>query len=299
MSLLQRAMGSISRDSDSSTPTGPANRRQSGGSGGARGSPYARPSGDSWKHDKFDEAASQSATTTSTSPQGGSLAGRLSGSVTPLGPGKGARSSRLIIKDLHYEVSERELELLFVQIGPIASGPKIKFDKSGRSTGLAWIGFTSEEHAQQAKEAFDGALAKGQNIRVEYDFRPERVQPAPGSLLSRLDSTPTAGRGGRGGPASSVRGGRPHVGPQRGVGSDSRPPRSGAPGGPRSARGGESGGGRGGKARREPTTNADLDKELEAFMKSPDSTDKPAAATTQASAPTPATAEASGDVEMS
>ncbi|GAA5966607.1 hypothetical protein JCM3765_005673 [Sporobolomyces pararoseus] len=293
-------MGSISRDGEA-TPTGPANpgnRRKSGGQG-TRGSPYARPSGDSWKHDKFDEAASKPAETTTT-PHGGSLAARLSTTGTPLGPGKGARSSKLLIKDLHYEVSERELELLFVQIGPIASGPKIKFDKSGRSTGLAYIGYTNEEHAKQAKEAFDGALAKGQNIRVEYDFRPERTQAAPGSLLARLDSNPSASRGGRGGAASSIRGGRPHVGAQRGVGSDPRPPRSvgGATGGPRSARGGAGAGagGRGGKVRREPKTNEDLDKELEAFMKKPESAEEPATTTTQASAPQ---ADVGGDVEMS
>ncbi|GAA5936051.1 uncharacterized protein JCM15063_002693 [Sporobolomyces koalae] len=128
MSLLQRAMGSITRDGDN-VPTGPsAERRQArgAGQGGARGSPYARPAGDSWKHDKYDDKpASETA-------EAGSLAARLaqpasgSGGITPLGPGKGARTSKLIIKDLHYEVSERELELLFVQIGPIATGPKIK-----------------------------------------------------------------------------------------------------------------------------------------------------------------------------
>ncbi|GAA5838952.1 hypothetical protein JCM3766R1_004540 [Sporobolomyces carnicolor] len=270
MSLLQRAMGSITRDNDA-TPTGPASsdRRKSGGQGGARGSPYARPSGDSWKHDKYEET--KSASSDGSTPQGGSLASRLSNSTAPAAAGKGAKTTKLIIKDLHYEVSERELELLFVQIGPIATGPKIKFDKSGRSTGIAWISYTSEDHAKQAKEAFDGALAKGQNIRVEYDFRADRVQPAPGSLLARLDSNPTARRGGRNGPEPSVRAGRPHVGPQRGVGADSRPPRS-APSGPRGARGGAAG--RGGKVRREPTTNEDLDKELEAFMKSPESTEK-------------------------
>ncbi|GAA6010199.1 hypothetical protein JCM11491_005387 [Sporobolomyces phaffii] len=303
MSLLQRAMGSISREGDA-TPTGPANagnRRQSGGQGGARGSPYARPSGDSWKHDKYDEQATKAPA--ASAPQAGSLASRLGG-ATPAASGRGSRSARLIIKDLHYEVSERELELLFVQIGPIATGPKIKFDKSGRSTGMAWISYTTEEHGQQAKEAFDGALAKGQNIKVEYDFRPERIQPAPGSLLARLEPNPASSRGPRNGAASSsVRGGRPHVGPQRGVGAasagaDSRPPRGvGGAGGPRGARGGAAaGGGRGGKVRREPKTNDDLDKELEAFMKSPEAAEKPTSTTTQAAAPA---AETSGDVEMS
>ncbi|GAA5884809.1 hypothetical protein JCM16303_007281 [Sporobolomyces ruberrimus] len=306
MSLLQRAMGSISRDNDS-TPTGPAsdgNRRKSGGQGGARGSPYARPAGDSWKHDKYDDKPASAATTTA---QPGSLASRLSSGSAPVaGTGRAsAKTTRLVVKDLHYEVSERELETLFVQIGPLATPPKIKFDRSGRSTGLAWIHYTTEENAEKAKESFDGAPCKGQAIRIEYDYRSERAQPAPGSLLARLDSNPNAPRGPRNGPTPAVRGGRPHVGPQRGVGStnpDTRPPRP-----PR----GEGGGGRGGKVRREPKTNDDLDKELEAFMKSPETSDKPAAATTtsQAAAPVPAPApvaeapapqaESGGDVEMS
>lgn len=39
---------------------------------------------------------------------------------------------------------------------------RIKFDRSGRSEGIAWVTYGNEEHAAHAKEAFDGALAKGQ-----------------------------------------------------------------------------------------------------------------------------------------
>jgi RNA recognition motif-containing protein len=52
---------------------------------------------------------------------------------------------------------------LFPLFAPCSYPPTKKFDKSGRSTGLAFIGYSSEEHAQQAKEAFDGALAKGES----------------------------------------------------------------------------------------------------------------------------------------
>lgn len=71
------------------------------------------------------------------------------------------------------------MQLLFLQIGPLASGPSIKvcsglhgvglradgegaqFDRSGRSTGSAYLGYTSVDDAARAKSAFDGALAKG------------------------------------------------------------------------------------------------------------------------------------------
>ena len=37
-----------------------------------------------------------------------------------------------------------------------------KFDRSGRSEGVAWVTYGNEDHAAHAKQAFDGALAKGQ-----------------------------------------------------------------------------------------------------------------------------------------
>ncbi|GAA5936047.1 uncharacterized protein JCM15063_002692 [Sporobolomyces koalae] len=173
---------------------------------------------------------------------------------------------------------------------------KQQFDRSGRSTGIAWIGYTTEQHAQQAKEAFDGALAKGQNIRVEYDFRPDR--PAPGSLLARLEPGPRGPRNGSGPGSvgsSNRREGRPHVGrPERGVSGSSEGRSTRNPGSGRER-------GAGAAARREPKTNDDLDKELEAFMKSPETTNKPAAVpTAPAPAPAaPAAVESNGDVEMS
>jgi len=36
-----------------------------------------------------------------------------------------------------------------------------KFDRSGRSTGTAWVTYLEDKHAAKAKEAFNGAMAKG------------------------------------------------------------------------------------------------------------------------------------------
>lgn len=125
-------------------------------------------------------------------------------------------SPRLIISNLFYEVSERELELLFIQIGPLASGPTIQvsppssehrlivqFDRSGRSRGTATVTYQQVSHAIKAKQSFDGAPAKGQSappalpssraagqeIKVTFDlsYRPPPPTPEPGSLLARLE----------------------------------------------------------------------------------------------------------------
>ncbi|KAI9602488.1 hypothetical protein H4Q26_001777 [Puccinia striiformis f. sp. tritici PST-130] len=88
------------------------------------------------------------------------------------------RSCSLLITNLHYDVSEAELEALFSQIGKICRGPFIKFDQSGRATeGLAFVSYANESHAEAAVEAFNGASAKGQPIGVEYEHSiPIRIQ---------------------------------------------------------------------------------------------------------------------------
>ncbi|GAA5835019.1 hypothetical protein JCM9279_007175 [Rhodotorula babjevae] len=288
-SLLERTLGGIRKDN-----AAPDNRRTSGGGGQSRSSPYARPAGDSWKHDKFDTA--DSSTSSPREPASRS-------STADQGP-----SNKLVIHNLHYEVSERELELLFVQIGPMASAPKIKFDRSGRSTGTAWVTYLEDKHAAKAKEAFNGAMAKGEPIEVDFDYRndrpSERGAAAPGSLLARLGGTESAARGPKfaaptrgagGGPDRAPRAerGAPRDGPRGGErGERERGGRGGGRGG-RGGRGGErsAGGGRGEK--RAPKTNEDLDAELEAFMKAPAGDDK------AKSASAPAPAAGGDDVEMS
>ncbi|GAA5838379.1 hypothetical protein JCM11251_004920 [Rhodosporidiobolus azoricus] len=326
-SLLDRALGGVQGQRGGAGAGG--NRRQSGG-GGGRNSPYERPA-DSWKHDKFGQEDDAPKPASSAGAAKGSLAARLGAS-----PAAG-RTNKLVIRNLHYEVSERELEVRrskYISILPLVlirrrpahdpeqlayspfqrlplSFPPLpplptlgKFDRSGRSEGIAWVSYGSEDHAQQAKEAFNGAPAKGQPIEVEYDTRPDRAAPgggaaAPGSLLARLGgSDPSAPRSKYQPPsARPSRGGRSVSGTERGVGS--------APRGGRGGAGGRRGRREGGRERKEPKTNEDLDRELEAFMKQPEGASAkptegapPALAAPVASAPAPE-APAGGDVEMS
>ncbi|GAA5976515.1 hypothetical protein JCM10908_005527 [Rhodotorula pacifica] len=312
-SLLERTLGAVRKENTGGQ--GQGNRRVSGGAQ-ARGSPYARPDGGSWKHDRFGETEEGS---DSARGKGGRSAAAFNSAEAGQGHGP---SPKLVISNLHYEVSERELEVLFVQIGPIAAGPKIKFDRSGRSEGIAWVTYSSEKDAAAAKEAFDGAFAKGEPIKVDFDYRIDRAlergAPAAGSLLARVGA-PVDGGNTRGPKFASPTGGR-GTGPrhsaggssgrsERGVGS------SGAPRGGRDsrdaggrgsdARGGGGRGGRGGAGGRggerfkaQPKSGGDLDAELEAFMKAPSggSSAKPAAAPAAAAAAPEATT--GGDVEM-
>ncbi|KAI5476719.1 hypothetical protein MNV49_007377 [Pseudohyphozyma bogoriensis] len=250
-SLLSRSLGDVKNQSAPST--GPS---RSGSSRSSRDSPYSRPSEDKWKHDLYNKA-----------PPPVDAQGNLK------------KSNKLFISNLHYEglgqltilrcpghvgnsrvtVSETELEKLFAQIGPLSTLPKINYDRSGRSQGTARLAYGSEGLAQRAKEAFDGASAKGQPITVQYDFRVDRVVPEPGTLLARLESDIPNKKN------------RPY-----------EPPTSGPrPGGPSGAP----------RVTRKPATATDLDAELDAFM----GADKKGVDSVNAGKST----DASADVEMS
>jgi len=146
---------------------------------------------------------------------------------------------------------------------------RTQYDRAGRSTGLAWVTYDTEDHARKAKDAFDGAPAKGQPLAIAYDLS-YRPAPPAGSLLARLgaDSAgPDLHRRDWDAPRSSVR-----DAPRRDAPSA---PRGGGPGASRGAARGGRPGAPAGRAERAPRvkqapkTAADLDAELEAFMSQP------------------------------
>jgi len=130
-----------------------------------------------------------------------------------------------------------------------------QYDRSGRSTGTAYITYNSASEAARAKEQLDGLTAKGEQMNIAYDTRPPPGGRRTGKLIDRIgDDFENSGPG----PVRTRGGGR--GGRARGRG------------GPREEREGRGGGGGGGSrrasARDVPTSKslADLDKELEAFM---------------------------------
>jgi len=139
---------------------------------------------------------------------------------------------------------------------------KLKYDRSGRSTGIAVITFATAGEAIRAKGQMDGVLAKGKPMAIKYDPRAARPTPAAyhtgptgTSLLNRISNTKpgTSLLQRLGGNAEPV-----GPGPQRNRAP--RPARGGAPPAqPFKTRGGP-------KAKPKPKTVDDLDKELDAFM---------------------------------
>ncbi|WVO17135.1 hypothetical protein L204_104826 [Cryptococcus depauperatus] len=239
--------------------TGP--RHSSGNQ--TRSTPYTRPPGlgpdaDKWTHDAY---RGPGATRGARRPQvSAPAAATLNTTITGTGAAFLKESTRIEIVGLHYEVTPQDLKTIFSQTGTIMEGPQIKYDRSGRSTGIAWIQYASVQQAKAAINQFDGALTKGETISIRFAPIPVPPRQAPvsrdsfghwtkrgsaarpaqtgGDLLSRL----APAKGDKGGNTTS------HTNPRGGRGG-------------RGKGRGRSGG------RPKPKNEGDLDNELDSFMK--------------------------------
>ncbi|KUJ22875.1 RNA-binding domain-containing protein [Mollisia scopiformis] len=193
-------------------------------------------------------------------------------------------SAKLRVENLHYDLTEEDLDDLFNRIGPVLK-LSLTYDRAGRSEGVAYVTYESSYDAKKAIREFDGANAKGQPIRlVPIPSGPSagRRNPAPaatrGSLFDRItprarSDSPIRHSDVSGPPPSNVDRYVP------GRGSRSRSPRRTAPKrdgrrpGARRERGertGGGGGGRGGerlaKDGRPRKTQEELDAEMEDYF---------------------------------
>ncbi|EIN08345.1 RNA-binding domain-containing protein [Punctularia strigosozonata HHB-11173 SS5] len=190
-------------------------------------------------------------------------------------PANAAPNSRLVVSGLHYEVTAKDLINAFGHMGTLVREPLIKYDRSGRSTGVAIVTYETADEAALAKAKFDGVRINDKPMRVSFDTAPPKSQrsvSAPTSLLNRIEKPPLIDR----------------LADDKASAAIEKPSRT-AGSGPVRTRGGR---GRGGAAPRtpreskKPKTAEELDKELESFMG-------------DTSAPVqPSVASADADVEM-
>ncbi|KAF8962539.1 hypothetical protein BDZ97DRAFT_1824155 [Flammula alnicola] len=234
--------------------------------------PYSRPTtradvDGQWLHDKAP-----------TGPRGRTTA--IRGVAPPTGPAAGI-NNKLLVSNLHYEITPKDLTAVFGQIGTLIREPLLRYDRSGRSSGSAIISFETAVEATRAKKQFDGYLAKGQPMSIAYDTMPPRAPRAPGratsaptttSLLNRIEKPPLAERLSADDTSVKV-----PSGPRAFTGAVRNRP----------ARGGN--GARPPKGPKKPKTAEELDKELDAFMGD---------AETAPDALAPTTNEATQDVDM-
>ncbi|KIK96200.1 hypothetical protein PAXRUDRAFT_32525 [Paxillus rubicundulus Ve08.2h10] len=148
--------------------------------------PYARPRGSdgSWLHDRAPLASARGNITTTAAA---------------------VSNTKLVVSNLHYEITPKDLVSIFGQIGTLVREPLIRYDRSGRSSGIAIVSFETPAEAARAKKQFEGKLAKGQPMEVAFDTVPPRRPRSasmPGistaSLLNRIERPSLADRLGTG-----------------------------------------------------------------------------------------------------
>ncbi|KZV72301.1 RNA-binding domain-containing protein [Peniophora sp. CONT] len=231
---------------------------------GGRTAAPTRSSDDMWVHDMHDKP-------------------HATRSAAPSGP----PTAQLLVSNLHYEVTAKDLAAVFGQIGTLVSVPHIRYDRSGRSQGIAVITFETPAEATRARNQLHGVLAKGEPMSIEYKRdvpKPRRNSEPTGtpSLLNRIRDAPKAPLTQRLAKAETA----------AAKSAKAAAVKASAPAG-RGGRGERGGrGGRGGKAPRErklPKTADDLDAELDAYLSN--DKEKPASAA--------APKDSNGDVEMS
>ncbi|CAE7211890.1 unnamed protein product [Rhizoctonia solani] len=175
----------------------------------------------------------------------------------PANTSTGDEPARLVVSNLHYEVTQKDLSSIFGTIGTLLREPTIRYDRSGRSTGVATVVFAHAREAKLAQKQLDGVMAKGEAMVVKLDSPPPGSRPQPAgrnstnTLLSRMEKKPLVDR------MSEGEASKKNTSDKAGPGS-----------GPvRNARGkGKHEGAKGPRAKAAPKTAEDLDKELEAFM---------------------------------
>jgi len=128
--------------------------------------------------------------------------------------------AKIRVDNLHYDLTEDDLFELFTRIGSVVD-VKLRYDRAGRSEGVAFVSYRRTKDAQDAIDEFDGANAKGQPIRLTLLPQPRRDNPFdrvenPRSLFDRIEAprdrrrseSPIPGSGGSVPRSDSSRGGR-------------------------------------------------------------------------------------------
>ncbi|BDD59523.1 hypothetical protein MAP00_004723 [Monascus purpureus] len=140
-----------------------------------------------WVHDKFEDDRD---TRPSRSQRHGTRGDRYSPS-----PNHAPTGAKLRVENLHYDITEGDLEDLFTRIGPIST-LSLRYDRAGRSEGIAFVTYDRLSDARTAIREFDGANAKGQPIHLSLvpsgnarrDRNPfDNVEKPKGSLFDRIE----------------------------------------------------------------------------------------------------------------
>ncbi|ORX89447.1 RNA-binding domain-containing protein [Basidiobolus meristosporus CBS 931.73] len=144
---------------------------------------------------------------------------------------------KIQVENLHYEVSQQDLEELFTTVGAVKK-VNIVYDNAGRSTGVAKIQFETPAHAAQAIQQYNNVTLDGKPMKIGYAPGGRGSSASQPSIMSRLGGV---SRNGTRKPANNRPRGAQRRGDRRSGQSEPR-------------------------GKREPASKDDLDAELESYM---------------------------------
>lgn len=212
--------GGSSRGGNRNASSGPVRNQRQGNAG--RAAPYAKgnPDGD-WSHDMYEGGPRK------TNP-------RLGAAPTAAGG-----SSKLVVSNLDFGVSDADIKELFMEFGPLKHA-SVHYDRSGRSLGTADVVFERRLDAVKAMKQYNGVPLDGRSMVIQM------ATSDLNTIANRLSS-----------PRSNTNNGQ-----QKRIGTAA--PRGQRGGGQRGQRGGAGGGRRGNPKQPAPTAD-ELDAELESY----------------------------------
>ena len=88
---------------------------------------------------------------------------------------------KLYVGNLPYEVGEAELQELFARAGSVESAKVLRDQATGRARGFGFVEMSTDEEAQQAITALNGAQVGGRNLTVN-EARPQAARGGGGGF---------------------------------------------------------------------------------------------------------------------